>query len=262
MTSTAAAPTGGYEELAPFYDAFTSGADYENWTARILALLASYGWNGSSVLDVACGTGNSFVPLRRHGFAVTGCDRSPAMLAEAARKAPDVPLVEADMRDLPRGGDFDLITCFDDSLNHLLAERELSSAFESMATCLASTGLLLFDLNSLLAYRTTFATDSALECDGLTFVWRGDSSSDAPPECRATAHVVVFARREGDLYTRVATSYEQRHFPPHRVGALLAGAGLECVGVHGVLADGALVDVVDETRQLKVLYVARLAKGG
>src|SRR3954454_264344 len=103
MTSTAAAPTGGYEELAPFYDAFTSGSDYENWTARILALLASYGWNGSSVLDVACGTGNSFLPLRRHGFAVTGCDRSPAMLAEAARKAPDVPLIEADMRDLPRG---------------------------------------------------------------------------------------------------------------------------------------------------------------
>jgi hypothetical protein len=32
--------------------------------------------------------------------------------------------------------------------------------------------------------------------------------------------------------------------------------------VYGVLADGSPVSEVDETAQLKVLYVARLAKGG
>jgi hypothetical protein len=32
--------------------------------------------------------------------------------------------------------------------------------------------------------------------------------------------------------------------------------------VRGVLADGALVPDADELRQLKVLYVARLAEGG
>ena len=44
--------------------------------------------------------------------------------------------------------------------------------------------------------------------------------------------------------------------------ALLARAGLACLGVHGVLDDGSHVAEVDETTQLKVMYVARLAKGG
>ena len=129
MTSISTPATGGYEELAPFYDAFTRASDYENWITQVLALLTAYGWRGSSVFDVACGTGNSFLPLLRRGYAVTACDRSPAMLAVAARKAPEVPLIEADMRDLPSTGRFELVTCFDDSLNHLLDEGDLSSAF-------------------------------------------------------------------------------------------------------------------------------------
>jgi hypothetical protein len=32
--------------------------------------------------------------------------------------------------------------------------------------------------------------------------------------------------------------------------------------VHGVLQDGSLVPIADETRHLKLLYAARLAKGG
>jgi SAM-dependent methyltransferase len=262
MASISTPEIGGYDELAPFYDAFTLASDYENWIAQILALLASYGWRGNCVFDVACGTGNSFLPLLRRGFAITACDRSPAMLAQAARKAPEVPLIAADVRDLPSSGRFDLVTCFDDSLNHLLDERDLGSALVSMATRLTSSGLLVFDVNTLLAYRTTFATHSAVERDDLVFIWRGDSSSDASPGCRAKARIDVFVRRDDEVYTRVATSHEQRHFPPHRVTALLATAGLECLGVHGVLDDGSLVDEVDETSQLKVLYVSRLAKGG
>jgi SAM-dependent methyltransferase len=262
MTTISPPAPGGYNDLAPFYDAFASGSDYEAWTARILALLDSHAWRGNSVLDVACGTGNSFLFLLRRGLSVTGCDLSPGMLEEAARKAPAVPLLEADMRDLPRLGEFDLVTCFDDSLNHVLDERELCSALRSMAANLAEDGLLLFDLNTLLAYRTTFALESAVERDGSLFLWRGDSNRDAAPGCRATAHIDVFTRDRDHLYTRVSTAHEQRHYAPHRVVVALARAGLDCVGVHGVLDDGSPVDDLDETSQLKALYVARLAKGG
>jgi hypothetical protein len=40
----------------------------------------------------------------------------------------------------------------------------------------------------------------------------------------------------------------------------MAGAGLECLAVHGVLDDGSHVPDADETRQLKLMYVARLAR--
>jgi SAM-dependent methyltransferase len=262
MTTIAAPPSDGYEGLASFYDAFTAASDYEAWTVQVLALAATYGWRGTDVLDVACGTGKSFLPFLRRGFQVTGCDVSPAMLAEARRKAPDVSLIEADMRALPKLGAFELVTCFDDSLNHLLAKEELASALASLAHNLAPSGLLLFDLNTLLAYRTTFAEDSVAAHDGLTFVQRGDSSPDAPPGCLATAHVDVFAECEDGRYERSSTSLTERHYPPHQVTALMTRAGLECVGLHGVLADGSHVSEADESRQLKLMYVARLAKGG
>lgn len=262
MTTVGSPAREGYEELARFYDAFTSGSDYERWTSHMLGLASSHGLDGTRLLDVACGTGKSFVPFLSRGFDVTACDVSPAMLAEAARKAPDVRLVEADMRRLPALGRFDLVTCFDDSLNHLLDEDELASAFASVAANLAPGGLLLFDLNTLLAFRTTFAVDAVFAHGAATFVTRGDSSPGAPPGCLAAVHVDVFEARADGLYERLGTRLRERHFPPHRVVALLAGAGLDCLGVHGVLDDGTPVPGADETRQLKLVYAATLAKGG
>jgi SAM-dependent methyltransferase len=262
MTTTRPAPSLGYEAFAPYYDAFTAGSDYEAWTSHVLALAGEYGFSGTRLLDVACGTGKSFIPFLARGFEVTACDVSPAMLAEAARKASAAQLVEADMRELPELGEFDLVTCFDDSLNHLTDVDELRAALASMAANLAPAGLLLFDLNSLLAYRTTFAVDTVTAHGGTTFVWRGESSADAPPGCEAAASIDVFAPRDDGLYQRSSSRHRQRHFPPHRVTGLMVTAGLDCLGVHGVLDDGSHVAEVDETRHLKVMYAARPAKGG
>jgi SAM-dependent methyltransferase len=262
MAATTTLPGEAYEGLAPYYDAFTAGSDYEAWTAQVLALARGYGASGIHLLDVACGTGKSFEPFMRRGFDVTACDASPAMLAQAARRAPSVRLVEADMRELPSLGEFDLITCFDDSLNHLPDEEGLVAALRSMASNLAPTGLIVFDLNTLLAYRTTFAVEKAFAHDDVTFIWSGESSADAEPGCDAAARIDLFVPVADDLCKRVTCRIQQRHFPPNRLAALAATAGLECAGAHGVLDDGSPTPEPDETRHLKALYVARLAKGG
>lgn len=251
-----------YEAFAPFYDAFTAGSNYGRWTEHVLELAGPLGLRGRTLLDLACGTGKSFLPFLERGFEVTGCDLSGAMLAEAARKAPEATLLHADVRELGSVGRFDLVTCFDDSLNYLLEERDLARALASMAVNLSPSGIALFDLNTLLAYRTTFASDSVAIRDGTVFVWLGESSSDAAPGCRADARIDIFTRRDDGLYERVCVRHAQRHFPCKRVTALLAGAGLDCLGVHGVQDDGRLEPELDETRHLKVLYAARRAKGG
>src|SRR4051794_30120812 len=69
-----------YDAFAPFYDAFTAASDYERWTEEVLALAARHGLAGSTLLDLACGTGNSFVSFLSRGFEVTACDVSQAML--------------------------------------------------------------------------------------------------------------------------------------------------------------------------------------
>lgn len=262
MTSARASTADEYDAFAPFYDAFTAGSDYDVWTGHVLELATRLGLRGRTLLDLACGTGKSFLPFLERGFEVTGCDVSEAMLAEAGRKAPEVTLVQADMRELGSLGGFDLVTCFDDSLNYLLDERDLHRALASIASNLGPAGLALFDLNTLLAYRTVFATDSVGVRDGTVFAWRGEAAADAGRGCRASAQIEIFAPRDDGLYERIRSRHVQRHFPAERVTALMAGAGLECLGVHGVRDDGALEPALDETRHAKVLYAARPAKGG
>jgi SAM-dependent methyltransferase len=251
-----------YDAFAPYYDAFTADSDYETWTVHALQLARRHGLQGHALLDLACGTGKSLRPFGERGFHMTGCDASRAMLTEAARRVPEAVLVQADMRELPSLGRFDLVTCFDDSLNYLLGEDELAAAFEGIERNLRVGGLALFDLNSLIAYRTSFATHRVSERDGVVFCWRGLGTPDAEPGCCVEAHLDVFAPAPDGGYRRVTTPHRQRHFERDRVIALLDGAGLECVAVHGVLNDATLAEVADETRHLKVLYTARRSEGG
>ena len=261
--TTAGTLPSDYDAFAPHYDAFTSGSDYERWTEVVLEHARAHGLQGKTMLDVACGTGNSFVPFLRRGFRVVGCDASAGMLAEAARKAPRVRLVLADMRELPTLGKFDLVTCFDDSLNYLDSDADLAAAFTSIAANLAPEGLGLLDLNSLQAYRTTFARHQVKDdADGRVFVWRGATAEDAAPGCRAEALIDVFVPAGEGLFRRIRSRHAQRHFARDRVTALLRKAGLELLAVNGVRADGGLAADADELRHLKVLYTTRRAKGG
>ena len=251
-----------YDAFAPFYDAFTAGSDYDAFAEHVLEAVIRHGFAGKRLLDLACGTGNSFVPFLRRGFRVTGCDASQAMLTQTHLKAPAAELIHCDLRDLPTLGSFDLVTCLDDSLNYLSDEAELASAFAGIARNLRAGGMAAFDLNSLLAYRTTFATSAVSELDAVVFAWRGLGSADAGPGCTAEARNDVFAPRRDGTYERAITHHRQRHFARERVVELLAEASLECVAVHGVLPDASLDVMADEDLHPKVLYTARRAEGG
>jgi SAM-dependent methyltransferase len=262
VTVAEGATAAAYDAFAPYYDAFTSASDYEAWGRETLAHARRHGLRGERLLDLACGTGMSFMPFLERGFAVTACDFSTAMLAEAARRAPAARLVHADVRALPDLGLFDLVISFDDALNYLLDEAELEAAFRGMKRSLAPSGVAVFDLNSLLAYRTTFATDSVTGHGDLVFAWRGCCSPDASPGAEAVAELDVFEPAEHGLYSRARVTHRQRHFPRSRVESLLARAGLECVSVCGVLPDCSLVKPADESVHPKVVYTATHRRGG
>jgi SAM-dependent methyltransferase len=251
-----------YGAFAPFYDDFTAESDYDHWTEQVLAVAARHGLAGDRLLDVACGTGKSFLPFARRGYRVTGCDGSPEMLAEASIKAPGAELRLCDMRALPRLGSFDLVTCFDDSLNYLLDGEELLSCFSGVAANLAPDGVLGFDLNTVRAYRTTFARDSVSELDSTVFAWRGESGPEFGEGETTAARIEIFAAAGDGLYERIVTRHEQRHHPAGEVTAVLREAGLRCTAVYGALDDGRLVEAADESTQLKLLYIARHREGG
>src|SRR3954453_5100228 len=135
-----------YDPLAVAYGTLTADYDYDRWLTAIEALARDAGLRGNRLLDVACGTGSSFLPLSDR-YEVVGCDLSPAMLRRAAVRASDKPvrLLRHDMRALPVLGEFDLVLCLDDSLNHLLEPHDVVAALRGIAANLSPQGIAVFD---------------------------------------------------------------------------------------------------------------------
>jgi SAM-dependent methyltransferase len=260
MATTLEAPGAAYDALAPAYDLLTADYDHERWIDVILSWATGHGLRGHRALDVACGTGNSFVPLVQRGWDVSACDQSAGMLAIAATKVDDPRRVRlCDMRELPVLGSFDLITCLDDALNHLLSARDVRDALAGMAANLAPGGLLVFDVNTVTAYRTAFASCEVVDVDGRLITWRGLGDGSAQPGCDGEVRIDVFSSGGGDTWRRTTSVHREQHYPVEDVARLAAEAGLEIVACRGQ-SPGIVLDAhVDEDRHTKALFLARLA---
>jgi SAM-dependent methyltransferase len=246
-----------YEAMAPVYDDFTAHHDYELWLGNLLPKARSHGLRGHRLLDVGCGTGKSFLPMLERGWEVTACDISPSMLELARAKAGGaVQLSVADMRELPKFGEFDLVWALDDAVNYLLSGKELAETLRRMGANLAPDGLLMFDVNTLQAYRTFFAEEQRVERGGRNLIWRGQGSADAAPGSISEARFEVEAEGASEVETHI---HRQRHFPESEVRALLESAGLECLDVYGHGFDAVPKQPVEELVHSKVVYIARRA---
>ena len=110
----------------PYLDAVTSGIEPD-----------------ASILDVGCGSGE---PIARHfiehGYAVTGVDAAPAMIALCRQRFPEATWIEADMRSLALDHRFDAIVAWD-SFFHL-DQDEQRAMFPVFERHIAPGGMLLF----------------------------------------------------------------------------------------------------------------------
>ena len=248
---------GAYDVLAPVYDDFTSHHDYELWIGNLTPALRRHGLKGNRLLDVACGTGKSFLPMLERGWEVTACDISPPMLAQARAKAGDAAQLSlADMRRLPTFGEFDLVWALGDALNYQYGFEELTDSLRGMGANLAPSGLLLFDVNGLVQFRRFFAGAEVIERDGRQLIWRGQMPADLPAGsvCKARFEVAPLPGEDGAVETDV---HRQRHHPEGKVLRALAEAGLECLDVFGHGYDTVLEQPFDDLFHTKAIYIAR-----
>lgn len=242
-----------YDTYAAVYDEFNRGYKYERWTGRLLEKAEEAGIGGKRLLDVACGTGLSTTPMLDRGWTVTGCDISPAMLDLAREKVEDRgELIEADMRELPRFGEFDLVWAVNDPLNYLLDVEELKATFEGMRRNLAPDGIALFDINTLVTYQTFFSKEIVVEENGRQLIWHGQQTVG-----EASAGMFAEARFDSPEDAGLTHVHRQRHFAEPVVLDTLVTAGLRCIEVFGEI-DGVLTPGLDETLHTKAVYLCRL----
>ena len=101
-----------FDRIARVYDPMNSlmtvGMD-QRWRERAVDLAAV--GPGSRALDVATGTGDLAIALRRRGAEVVGVDFAESMLVIARRKAPEIRFETGNALDLPYAdGEFDAVT--------------------------------------------------------------------------------------------------------------------------------------------------------
>lgn len=248
-----------YEAIAPVYDEFTAHHDFDLWLNNLFPKLEKHGLTGDRLLDVGCGTGKSFLSMLRRGWRVTGCDVSAAMLEVARQKAGDdnAELVQADMRELPVLGSFNLVWALDDAINYLLSQGEFVNALEGMRRNLAPTGLLMFDVNTIEVFRTFFAEEVVVEHGDSRLTWRGLGSPDFESGSIAEAEFSAFPKSGPPTPIIPVAIHRERHFSEQEVLEALRAAGLECLDVYGHEDDAIPRRPLDEGAHTKAVYIAR-----
>lgn len=239
-----------YEAFAAVYDDFNHLNDYEMWVGQTLfPALRKHGLKeGGRALDVGCGTGRAFPPLLERGWQVHGCDLSPAMLEVAAQKGAPVRLDVADMRGLPKLGDFDLVLSLNDCLNYLLGDEDLIQALRGMKDNLAEGGILIFDVNSRSTFASAYWGEREVEHEGSRWRWTGRGE---------VAPAVFEAEIAGDQLE--PARQRERFRPASEVLDSMRVAGLRALDVQGMREEGGeilLSAPLDEDRDYKLVFIA------
>src|SRR6187455_358956 len=86
-----------FDRSAHLYDLIYGFKDYGQEAADLVALLRARNPDASSLLDVACGTGEHLRLLRPAFAHVEGMDVEPDMLGVARAKLPEVVFTEGDI---------------------------------------------------------------------------------------------------------------------------------------------------------------------
>jgi SAM-dependent methyltransferase len=249
-----------YEAIAPVYDDFTAHHNYRLWVTTLLELGAANGLRGDTVLDVACGTGKSFIPMLEHDWKVTACDISASMVEMARAKAgPEVRLEVADMRELPVYGRFDLVCCLDDAVNYLHSQGELEQTLRGLAANMAPHALCIFDSNTMTQFRGFFTERLEVERNGRRMIWEGRADQSFGPGEIAEASF-SFEPLDGSGPTVPPELHRQRHHPESEVRAAIDASGLELVALYGHHHDGVPHQPMSEEEHTKAVYICRLAR--
>lgn len=246
-----------YEAIAPVYDAFTAGYDFDLWINQMLPKLEEQGLKGDRLLDIGCGTGRSLLAMVERGWIATACDISPAMVKIAETKLGErAEFYVADMRDLPTFGAFDLIWALDDAVNYLLSKAELEEALTKMRRNLADGGMIVFDLNTARVYRTFFAERVVVDDGGRHLIWEGLGGTDFKVGGLASArfHESPINQTGPSIPAHI---HRQRHFPMETVLSAMGATGLNCSAVFGHEDDAIPNPHLDEEVHTKAVYVAK-----
>lgn len=237
-----------FAAVAPYYEHLMSGVPYRFWLKHIEQYWKSVDSVPQSVLDIATGTGTMARLLASQGKNVVGVDISEAMLETARRRAVEEKLViewaRQDVSELELTRSFDSVICLFDSLNYVLDDEKLRSAFQRIGAHLKSGGTFVFDMNSSVAFELGMFNQSCSRRDEpLHYRWRQRYDQ----ETRICTVRMTFTYRPGQGKPE-QTFYEvhrQRSYSKGELWLWLTEAGFGSIVATDSFSDNAATEDTD-----------------
>ncbi|MBQ4093019.1 MAG: class I SAM-dependent methyltransferase, partial [Firmicutes bacterium] len=206
-----------------------SGVDYEAWADYVLSAAKRFGCEPKTVLDLACGTGSTTLPLAARGVKATGLDLAPAMIKIAEEKAAeaglDVDFVIQNMLELDFPEPFDMIVSFQDGINYLTGEGDFEKLAAAVGSNLKDGGVFLFDLNRVDHYSDSDTT--VVDLDDMYLVYENNYNADT----RIWHIKLTGFLQEGELYRKFEEVHEEKNHDFEEVKAALSAHGMSIAAV-------------------------------
>ena len=259
-----------YSSFSRIYDLCMDNVPYDDWAARITALLRANGVpDGGIVTELGCGTGNISRRLRDAGYDVIGIDASEEMLMvaqdkeyerladlydendeddaeeyNAEEKTDDtendptdgrITYLCQDIRSFELYGTTAAIVSVCDTLNYLLTKDDLRKTFSLVNNYLEREGVFCFDLKTRRYYEKVLGNRVRVEdYDDATLIW--DNAFDRETGCNEY-RLIMFLRDEDEHYTRQDVLHIQMAYDLDEIKELLAESGMEFVAAYDAYTD-------------------------
>ena len=196
-------------------------------------------------LDLCCGTGTAIKILSDEGMVMSGLDRSSEMLKIAKKKLrgrdislycqalPRFDIQRRASTNRPAARQFDLVTCFYDSLNYLLTERDLKAAFRAVYRHLRPGGWFVFDMNTPHALKTIWGEQPPFSGvkDDVAWIFRSEYlGANTTANCYATLFV-----KSGRNWKRLDEVHTERGYSDKVIRSQLKDVGFKIRGYYKCL---------------------------
>lgn len=227
-----------FAEIAHIYDRFNELDAYEAWLDFTLNSLNK---QPKKVLDVACGTGWFTQLLAPFVGSITAVDIDENMLKIAKKEQGDAQTIDyrvGDMLDMSNlDQDFNLVTCYADSLCFLENATQVGQALSEMYQRLQAGGTLLFDVWTPYQINEVFDGFNYFDSDETAAIlWDSESTLG---QNKVNHYLTVFEQTETLQYKRVDVELTERTYPLEIYLKALIAAGFESDKIEVLVDYGA-----------------------
>ncbi len=243
-----------YLKFAKIYDKLIYDVDYDKIVNFINSEKEKYNIQGTSLLELGCGTGN--ITSKLNGYNIIAMDNSDEMLSLAREKIfgrRNIRFLQADIRDFSLNKDFNMAIAVLDVFNYITDYKDLLKVFALVYKHLKSDGLFIFDINS--AYKISeFIGNNVFsdEVDDALYVWQGSFDE----ETRINEYLLTFFQKvSGNTYERFDEAHRERAYSMEEIYKGLDQVGFSQIAVYDSYA---YKEVTDKT--LRLTFVARKDK--